>query len=136
MHAVTNVCFDRQERQVFEKVFVWVGLAEDENVNGQVLGRLAQRNPPGFAWKALAEALDVLRAIIHKAQAELDQYRPLLAQAPETAPENSIIANPRLALETLVQAREQAMRDVAPALDLIAEALALASAPVDDTAGV
>lgn len=132
MRPVTNVSFDRQERQAFERADLWTGLAEGRE--GNVLRRVAQKDPGGMSWKTLTLTRELLIEIIHKAQNDLDQYRPLLAKAPTTAPEGSLIANPKLALETIVQAREQALRDAAEALDLITEALAIATAPADDLA--
>lgn len=134
MDPVTNVTFNRAERDVFERVTIWSRLAEDQG--GDVLGRLAQKDPTGMPWKTLCAGKDLLAAIVHTARQDLDRYRPLLEKAPETAPENSLIANPKLAMETIVQAREQALQDAGEALDLITQALTIATPPIDDPAGV
>jgi hypothetical protein len=134
MHPVTNVTFDRLERGVFQRASIWCGLAKESEIN--VLVRLAQKDPTGKPWNALCAGRDFLIDIVHTAQQELDHYRPLLEAAPETAPEGSLIANPKLAVETIIQAREQALRDAGEALDLITQALTIATPPHDDLAGV
>lgn len=135
MHPVTNVSFDRLERQVFERANVWVGLADDDEY-ASVLRRLTMKDPTGIPYKALCTARNVLSKIVAKALEDLERFLPASLGAPETAPEHSLIANPRMAALMIVQARESALKDTQEALDLVTAALFTATAPVDDMAGV
>lgn len=127
MIPVTNVAFDHPERQVFERAALWGGLAESEN--SPVLRRLAKKDPTGIQHHALMTAWHVLTAILTKAHADIALFRHAAEHGPETASEGLLIARPRQAAQTIVQTREQAVRQVGEALDLVNAALTLATAP-------
>ncbi len=125
MKSITNVAFDTEERAVFKRARVWRHLIEHERVG--ILEQLANREPNGLSHAALTTAREVLSGIIVKATGEREQWLPASQEGPEEAPEGSIVTNPRQAALTIVQAREQAVRECTEAVFLVETALRFAT---------
>jgi hypothetical protein len=127
MRSVTSVAFDREERDVFNRAHLWRDLTDHER--RAVLTRLSYREPNGVSHAALTDAHEVLSSIIAKAQADLDEWLPRSQELPEEADENAIVTNPRQAALTIVEARQQTLKDCTEALFLIETALRFATPP-------
>ncbi len=134
MRSITNVAFDTEERAVFKRARVWRNLTEHERVG--ILEQLANREPNGMSHAALTSAHEVLSGIVAKATDDREQWLPASQEAPEEAPETSIVTNPRQAALTIVQARDQAIRECTEALFLVETALRFATPAEEKYIGV
>ncbi len=127
MRLVTNVSFERHERDIFRRAAVWSKLCSNDQRS--VLERLKHKDPTGIQYSALMGAKFVLLEIIEKALYDIALFETLAETAPEEWGPNSIVANPKQAAQVIVEARRSALEDAQSALLLIREALPKATDP-------